>query len=185
MNAQMLTVFGLAVLIGHCCVDRSGDVKGRLCSFLRVRSPRRVRRARLYSELAGPGLDTEFVVAAAQVLHERVTAGRHRRAAIGLETAHRSQSGLESAVVALEAVVRVSLCVVESTGDQLLDHRLQHQHLGQVADHLVGLAMSSQSGAEEPAGRGNLTTWRGEHVDDLTVLAYSALDVAPSAGDLT
>ncbi len=38
-----------------------------------------------YSKSASPGFDTEFVVAAAQVLNERVTTDHHRRAPIGLE----------------------------------------------------------------------------------------------------
>ena len=99
---------------------------------------------RRYSELASPGFDAEFVVASAKVLYERVTTDYDRRSPVGLEAAHRSQPGFESAVVALDAVVPVLLGVVERVRDQLLDHRLQC--LGQVGDHLVGFAVSGQRG---------------------------------------
>jgi len=73
------------------------------------------------SEVAAAGFDTEFVVAAAQVLDERVAADHHRRSPIGLEAAHRSEPGLDSTVVALDAVVRELVGVVVRVRDQLLD----------------------------------------------------------------
>ena len=140
-----------------------------------------VERCR-HSEMASSGLDTEFVVATAQVLHQGVTTDYHRRALIGLETAHRSQPGLEPAVVALDAVVAVSLGVVKRIRDQILGHRLQC--LGQVGYHLVGLAMSGQRCTEESAGRGNVTASGHVHVDDLAVLVHGSVHVTPLAGDL-
>ena len=58
-------------------------------------------------------VDAEFVVAAAEVLHERVTADDHAGGAVAFEAAHRSEPGFEPAVVALDPVVRVLLSVVK------------------------------------------------------------------------
>ena len=104
------------------------------------------------------GLDTEYVVAATNVLHEGVTADDHSGGPVGLESAHRSQSGLEPPVVSLNAVVHVLVGVVERVRDQLLDHRFQR--LGQVSDHLIRLAMSSQHYAEESASSSEITLTR-------------------------
>ena len=57
------------------------------------------------AEMTVAGVGAEFVVAAAEVLDERVTANHYRRAAVGFEAAHRSEPGLESGVVAFDAVV--------------------------------------------------------------------------------
>jgi hypothetical protein len=40
---------------------------------------------------AGAGVDSEFVVAAAQILDERVAGDHHLRCPISLQSAHRSQ----------------------------------------------------------------------------------------------
>ena len=58
----------------------------------------------------GEGVDTEFVVAAAQVLHERMPADHDRCGSVAFETAHRLQSGLQSSVVGFDPVV--AYCVV-------------------------------------------------------------------------
>src|SRR5437867_11851003 len=72
--------------------------------------------------ITGGHIDGEFVVAAAQVLHERV-AGRHQtEGADRRHAAHRLQSGLEASVVGLDTVVRVLINYVPSGGDELVDH---------------------------------------------------------------
>jgi hypothetical protein len=60
-----------------------------------------------------PGFDAEFVVAAANVLHQRVTAHDHPGGVVAFESAHRSQSGFEPAVVGFDPVGRVLLSVVK------------------------------------------------------------------------
>jgi hypothetical protein len=77
----------LAELIERCC-----DAQTRLC------------------------FDPEFVVAAADVLHERVACDDHVGGAVGLEAAHWSQSGLETAVVAFDPVIRVLLVLWNASG---------------------------------------------------------------------
>ena len=52
-------------------------------------------------------INTEFVVAAAEVLDEGVSADHHARRSMGLQPAHRPESCLEAAVVAFDPVVLV------------------------------------------------------------------------------
>ena len=57
------------------------------------------------------GVGAEFVVAAAEVLDERVSADDDARGAVGLEAAHRADPGFEATVVAFDAVViRYDIC---------------------------------------------------------------------------
>ena len=52
-------------------------------------------------------VDAEFVVTASQVLHERVALDDHAGGPVRLEAAHRTEPGLEAAVVGLHKVVGV------------------------------------------------------------------------------
>lgn len=52
-------------------------------------------------------LDTEFVVTAAQVLHERMTSDDDAGGAVGLEATHGAKPSLQATVVALDPVVGV------------------------------------------------------------------------------
>ena len=62
---------------------------------------------------AGTRVNAEFVVAAPNVLHQRVTADDHSRRTVAFQSANRTQSRLESAVVALDPVVRILLGVMK------------------------------------------------------------------------
>jgi hypothetical protein len=66
-------------------------------------------------------IDTEFVMTAPEVLHERVTTHDHAGAAVTFESAHRSQSRLESAVIRFDPIVRILLDVMERRRDELID----------------------------------------------------------------
>jgi hypothetical protein len=70
----------------------------------------------------GAGVGSEVVVAAAQILHEGVPGDHHVRGAIGLKSAHRSQSALELAVIRLDRIVGVPLDVMPRRGQQLVEH---------------------------------------------------------------
>jgi hypothetical protein len=59
--------------------------------------------------VAGGDVGGEFVVAAAEVLHERVTGGDDPRGAVAFRAAHRPEPGLQPAVICLDGVVRVPL----------------------------------------------------------------------------
>jgi hypothetical protein len=56
--------------------------------------------------------DSEFVVAAAQVLHESVTGNDHLRGPIRSEPAHRSEPVLELTVVSLDRIVGIPFDVM-------------------------------------------------------------------------
>ena len=63
------------------------------------------------------GVDAEFVVAASEVLDERVSANHYRRCLVGHQSAHRSESRLQPAVIGLgPGGVRVLAGVVLSVG---------------------------------------------------------------------
>src|ERR1700730_14082077 len=71
-------------------------------------------------EMTVSGVDAELVVAATQVLDERVTTNDDPRGGIGLPPAHRPQPRLESAVVTLHLVIRVPRGVVELAREDLV-----------------------------------------------------------------
>src|SRR6266567_2247964 len=54
----------------------------------------------------GASVKPKFVMAATQVLHQRMTAHDHSRRMVAFESTHWSEPGFEPAVVALDAVVR-------------------------------------------------------------------------------
>jgi hypothetical protein len=65
-------------------------------------------------------LSPKFVVSAADILDERVPGSDHSCAAKLFEATHRSQSGLESAVVGFDGVIRVFLQDMAGGGQQLI-----------------------------------------------------------------
>ncbi len=92
---------------GRCCVD------GHRCAALRW--SRRDRVSDLSCEFVerggdgqpGERVDAEFVVAASEVLHERVALDHNRRSPIPFQAAHRTEPGLQSSVIRFDPVVRV------------------------------------------------------------------------------
>ena len=99
----------------------------------------------------GARVDAEFVVAAADVLHERVAADDHACGVVAFEAAHRSEPGFEPTVVAFDAVVRVLLGVVERGGHESFDRGPQRR--SPVGHDLDRLAMRAERSGEEPACR--------------------------------
>jgi hypothetical protein len=69
------------------------------------------------------GVDSEFVVAAAQILHEGVAGDHYLRCPIGSQSAHRSQSALELTVIGFYPVVRLLLDVMPRRQHQFFEHR--------------------------------------------------------------
>jgi hypothetical protein len=67
-------------------------------------------------------VDAEFVVAAPNVLHERVASHDDACGVVAFEAAHRAQPRFESAVVAFDPVIRVLGAVVERGEYELIDH---------------------------------------------------------------
>ena len=66
--------------------------------------------------------DAEFVVTAAEILHEGVTAHDHAGAALAFETTHRADPGLQASVIALDRIVGVLLHPMPRRGDKVLDN---------------------------------------------------------------
>jgi hypothetical protein len=85
-------------------------------------------------------------------------------------------------MVALDAVVRVLLGVVERGWDQLIDRNPQRR--GSVGDDLDRLAVGAERRREEPACRSSVAPCRHVNVDDLAMLIDRPVDVAPPASDL-
>jgi len=123
----------------------------------------------------------DLVVTAADVLHERVPGHYGPRGAVVFESADRSMSGFEPAVVTLDWVVGVLLDGVHRGRDQLVED----PRVGRcpVAGDLNRDRWGSEGLGEDPA-RGSVITMRaGQHVEDLTVLVDRAVQVGPAAGD--
>jgi hypothetical protein len=68
------------------------------------------------------GFDSEFVVAASQVLDEGMTADHRRRSLFRSQTAHRPQPRLEPSVIALDPIVRILGRVVEHFWKEVVDN---------------------------------------------------------------
>ena len=122
-----------------------------------------------------------FVVPAAKVLHERVTADHNARRALRLPTARRSQPGFQSPVVALDAVVCIDARVVLRVREHVVD-RTDHG-LRLVGRDLLRSSVLPEDAVEEPACCGTVATGRDEDVDHLAVLVDGPIDVAPDASD--
>ncbi len=67
-----------------------------------------------------------------------MTLGHDSCGVVGFEASHWSESGFESAVVGLDAVVGVLVGVVERVRGQFFDHG--REWLGEIGDDLIGLA---------------------------------------------
>src|SRR6266496_6808551 len=83
----------------------------------RLTSPERVRRTRRESKL-GCYVDAEFVVAAAEVLHERVPGGDQCGGGEAFQPAHRPQPSLAPVVIGFHPVVAEALRHVPSRRQQ-------------------------------------------------------------------
>ena len=85
-------------------------------------------------------------------------------------------------MVALHAVVRVLLGVVNRIWDQLVDDSKQRR--SQIGGDLTWSPMGNQCSFKEGCSRRDVSTFRHVYVDDLAMLIYSAVDVTPDTGNL-
>jgi hypothetical protein len=89
----------------------------------------------------------------------------------------------EAAVVGLYSVVRVLLDVMPRRRQQFIENARVDRCL--VGDHLGRSDLQhGQRPVEESAGGLGVPFSRDVHVDDLSVLVYSAVHVTPNAADL-
>lgn len=105
-----------------CCVE-SGPARAGSCSRLVWSDGLGEFGERGCDATVRARFDSEFVVAAPDVLHERVTADDHIGGLIAFEAAYRSEPGLEPAVVRFDPVVRVLRGVVKRARYELIDDR--------------------------------------------------------------
>jgi hypothetical protein len=128
------------------------------------------------------GFDAEFVVAAPQVLNERVPADYRRRGPVGSSTAHWPESCLESSVIALDPVVPILSGVMEHFWEQVIDNAQQRR--GQVSGDLPWPVPSRQHCLEEPGRSRYVAPLRHPHVDDLAMLVDRSIHVPSHSGNL-
>jgi hypothetical protein len=135
---------------GSVALSRTGPCQAPDCCALRSDRSGELRE-RGGDAPTDAGVNPEFVVAAPYVLHERVTSHDHARRVVTLEPAHRSQPGLEPAVVGFDPIVRVLRSVVKRGGEQLIDRHPQRP--GPIGYDLAGLAVVAERRGEEPSRR--------------------------------
>ena len=100
-----------------------------------------------------------------------------------LEPTHRSQPGLQPAVVAFDAVVGVLVGTVPCRRQQRLrNRRVQRGPIG--CDLDWPNCCSADGLLDEPLGGVSVSSGGHEHVDDLAELVDRAVHVAPLPGDL-
>jgi hypothetical protein len=127
-------------------------------------------------------VDGDLVVAAAQVLHERVASRDGAQRADRFQSAHRPQPRFESAVISFHAVVRVLLQdVPRGRGDLVDQARVDRRPVG--GDLNRGRTVSQRADEECPCSRA-VTAFGEQDVDDLSVLIDRAIEVVPAAGEL-
>jgi hypothetical protein len=128
------------------------------------------------------GFDSEFVMAAPQVLDERVPADYRRRGPVGSYTAHWPESCLESSVIALDPVVPILSGVMEPFWEQVIDNA--QQRCGQVSGDLPWPVAPRQHCLEEPGRSRYVAPLRHQHVDDLAMLVDRSIHVPSHSGNL-
>jgi hypothetical protein len=90
-------------------------------SVRRVRWPGRVRR-RWRAACAARGIGGDVVLAAAQILHGRMTRSEDPRRAVAFQAAHRPQLGLQPPMICLDRISGVALHGMQGRGDQFIGH---------------------------------------------------------------
>src|SRR4051812_40901495 len=104
----------------------------------------------------GARVDTEFIVAAPNVLHERMTAHDNGGTVIALESLHRAEPRFEAPVVGFDPIVRVLAGVVRRPGYQFIDHSAQRWR--PVGHDLRRLAVRAERRREEPSCRSGVAS---------------------------
>jgi len=120
-------------------------------------------------------VNSEFVVSAAKVLHDRVP-GRNRRCrGEAFQSAHRPKSGLQPAVIGFHRVVGILLEHVTRARDVLIDDaRVDRCSIGR---HLDRSGTQPQRAGEERSRRAAVSPFRDQDVDDLAMLVDGPVEV--------
>ena len=125
---------------------------------------------------------TEFVVAATEVLDERVPSTDHAGRAELRQTPHGSQPRLESSVIGLDRIISVLLNNVTRGRQQLIEYpRVGGRPVGA---HLSRARTVLEGAGEELAGGRQITVLGHENIDDLAVLVDRSVQIDPATGNL-
>ena len=113
-------------------------------------------------------IQAEYVVAAAEILDERVASSDHSCRTESFEAAHRPEPSLQAAMVGFYGVVGVLLGDMARRGQQFIEHSW-------VGRRLIGADFGRTWGVlegpgEEAAGGGQIACPGDQDVDDLAVL---------------
>jgi hypothetical protein len=155
----LVTRWDLANVLGGTVVlvERGARHTGVASAFRSDRCGQFVERCRDTQTMVA-GFEAQFVVAASQVLDERVAPDHVARGLIGSQTAHRPEPRLESSVVALDAVVGVTGGVVEHFGEKVIDDA--QQRCSKISRHLSWPVAARQHCLEEPGRRFDIASLR-------------------------
>jgi hypothetical protein len=128
------------------------------------------------------GIQSEFVVATAEILDERMSGTDHPCRAELFQATHRPQRSLEPTMIGFDRVIGVLLGDVAGSGCQLLEYA----RVGRcpIRDHFSGLRPVQQGPGKEPASGRQVALLRHQHIDDLVILVNGPVQVGPSPGDL-
>ena len=127
------------------------------------------------------GIDTEFVVAATEVLHKGAPGADYPCRVQLFEPAHRSQPGLQPAMIRFDRIVGILLDDVAGGGHQFLDcARVGRRPVGA---HLSRAGAVLEGAGEEPAGGRKVPLLGHQDVDDLSALVDRSIQVDSSSGD--
>ena len=159
-------------------------IRGSAGTIGMTTAPRLLRRAhrRRCGACGGRGVGGDVVVAAAEVLHERMTGGEDPRRAVALQPRigrSRAFSRPWSASIGLFAYCSDG---VQRRGDQLIEHpRVDRCAVG---GDLGRDRASAQRPGEEPPRRRQVPPHGQHDVDDLAILIDSPVQIRPLPGDL-
>ncbi len=127
---------------GRCCVEPVRHARNACARLPGLDRPdqfgERIGDATMHARV-----DTQFIVTAADVLHERVATDDRACGPVAFQTAHRSEPRFQSAVVVLDPVVGVLLRVVKRAREKLIDHHTERR--GTIGDDLDRFAVSAWS----------------------------------------
>jgi hypothetical protein len=127
-------------------------------------------------------IPTEFVVAATEILDERVPSTDHASRAELRQTPHGSQPRLESSVIGLDRIISVLLNNVTRGRQQLIEcPRVGGRPVGA---HLSGARTVLKGAGEELAGGRQIPLLGHENIDDLAVLVDRPVQIDPATGNL-
>ena len=125
---------------------------------------------------------TEFVVAATEVLDERVPSTDHAGRAELRQTPHGSQPRLESSVIGLDRIISVLLNNVTRGRQQLIEYpRVGGRPVGA---HLSRARTVLEGAGEELAGGRQIPVLGHENLDDLAVLVDRPVQRDSATGNL-